>query len=136
MMSPAIPERVAHLIQDVQAWAAVQEDVIGVALVGSHARQAATPASDVDLVIVSDRPEALLSNTEWVHAFGSPLRIEREDWGRVTSLRVWYADGLEVEFGIADRRWAASPLDTGTRRVVADGCIVLFDRGGAFGGFR
>ncbi len=135
-MSPAIPERIAHLIQDVQAWAAAREHVIGVALVGSYARQAATPESDVDLVIVSDCPEALLSNTDWVRAFGSPLRIEREDWGRVTSLRVWYVDGLEVELGIADRRWGAAPLDVGTRQVVADGCIVLFDRGQAFEGFR
>ena len=136
MMSPAIPERIAHLILDVQAWAAAQEHVIGVALVGSYARQAATPESDVDLVIVSDRPEALLSNTDWVRAFGSPLRIEREDWGRVTSLRVGYADGSEVEFGIADRPWAAAPLDAGTRQVVEHGCVVLFDRGGVFEGLR
>lgn len=119
-----------------QAWAAPQRHVIGVALVGSYARQAATPESDVDLVIVSDRPEALLSNTDWVRAFGSALRIEREDWGRVTSLRVWYVDGLEVELGIADRRWAAAPLDAGTRRVVEDGCVVLLDRGRVFEGFR
>jgi len=133
-MSPAIPERVAHLIQDVQAWAGAYANVIGVALVGSYARQAAKPESDVDLVVVSDRPEGLLSNTDWVHALGEPLRIEREDWGRVISVRVWYADGLEVEFGIADLHWAAAPLDAGTRWVVADGCIILFDRGGAFEG--
>jgi hypothetical protein len=52
----------------------------------------------------------------------------------VTSLRVRYADGLEVEFGIADRTWASAPLDPGTRRVIEDGCIVLFDRGSAFSG--
>jgi hypothetical protein len=60
--------------------------------------------------------------------------VEREDWGRVTSLRVWYADGLEVEFGIADRSWASAPLDVGTRRVIEDGLVVLFDRGSAFRG--
>ncbi len=54
--------------------------------------------------------------------------------GRVTSLRVWYADGLEVEFAIADRAWASAPLDAGTRRVIEDGCVVLFDRGLAFSG--
>jgi hypothetical protein len=52
----------------------------------------------------------------------------------VTSLRVWYADGLEVEFGIADRDWASAPLDAGTRRVLEEGLVVLFDRGSAFGG--
>ena len=133
-MSSAIPERVARLIQGVKAWAAAQEQVAGVALVGSYARQAAKPESDVDLVIVSDRPERLLSNTDWVRALGAPLRVEREEWGRVISVRVWYADGLEAEFGIADRHWAAAPLDAGAQRVVANGCILLFDRGRAFEG--
>jgi predicted nucleotidyltransferase len=133
-MSPAIPERVANLILEVQAWAAGRPDVLGVALVGSYARQAATHKSDVDLVIACDSPAALLAHPEWLGAFGSIRRSTREDWGRVTSVRVVYADGMQVEFGITDRAWAAAPLDAGTRRVVADGCLVLFDRGGAFEG--
>ena len=59
-MSPAIPERVARLILSVQAWAAARPDVLGVALVGSHARGAATPESDVDLVIVCASPTDLI----------------------------------------------------------------------------
>jgi len=133
-MSPAVPERVASLVLRVQAWAASRPDVHGVALVGSHARQAATPESDVDLILVCDHPPALLDDADWIHAFGVPQRTAREDWGRVTSLRVWYADGLEVEFGIADHSWASAPLDAGTRRVLEDGLVVLFDRGSAFGG--
>jgi predicted nucleotidyltransferase len=133
-MSPAVPERVAELILSVQAWAAARPDVHGVALVGSHARQAATPESDVDLVIVCASPSELVVNTDWLRVFGSPRRTAREDWGRVTSLRVWYAGGLEVEFGIADRTWATAPLDAGTRQVIKDGCVVVFDRGLAFSG--
>jgi len=131
-MSPTIPEPVARLIQDVQAWAETRPDVLGVALVGSYARQAAKPDSDVDLVIVCTSPSAYLENAAWIGAFGRPLRTGREDWGRVTSVRVWYADGLEVEFGVADASWAAAPLDVGTRRVAREGLIVVFDRGGAF----
>ena len=133
-MSPAVPERVALLILRVQAWAAARPDVLGVALVGSHARQAGTPESDVDLVIVCESPPALVGDPAWLRAFGKPERVERENWGRVTSLRVWYAAGLEVEFGIADRSWASAPLDAGTRRVLEDGLVVMFDRGSAFGG--
>jgi hypothetical protein len=133
-LSPAIPERVARLILDVQAWAATHPDILGVALVGSHARQTATPESDVDLVIVCETPSDLLASTDWLRFFGTPQRTTREDWGRVTSLRVWYADGLEVEFGIADRLWASAPLEAGTRRVIEDGCVVVFDRGSAFSG--
>ena len=133
-MSPAVPEQVARLILSVQAWAAARPEVLGVALVGSHARGAATPESDVDLVIVCASPSDLIANPEWLNLFGTPQRTAREDWGRVTSLRVWYADGLEVEFGIADRSWASAPLDAGTRRVIEDGIVVLFNRGSAFGG--
>jgi hypothetical protein len=42
-MSPAVPERIALLIVVVLAWGATRRDVLGVALVGSQARQAATP---------------------------------------------------------------------------------------------
>lgn len=133
-MSPAIPELVARLIQDVQTWAGTRPDVLGVALVGSHARQAAKPDSDVDLVIVCKAPSAYLENAAWTAAFGRPLRTGREEWGRVTSVRVWYADGLEVEFGVAGASWAEAPLDEGTRRVAQDGLVVVFDRGGAFAG--
>jgi predicted nucleotidyltransferase len=133
-MSPAVPERVAELILSVQAWAATRPEVLGVALVGSHARQAATPESDVDLVIVCASPPDLLGRVEWLNLFGTPRRTAREDWGRVTSLRVGYAAGLEVEFAIADRAWASAPLDAGTRRVIEDGLVVLFDRGSAFSG--
>jgi len=121
-------------MEAVQAWAAVRPDVLGVALVGSHAREAAKPDSDVDLVIVCESPSAYLENEDWIKAFGAPERTAREDWGRVTSVRVWYADGLEVEFGIADRGWGSAPLEDGTRGVIENGCVVLYDRGGAFSG--
>ena len=133
-MSPAIPERVARLIEAVQSWASARPDVLGVALVGSYARQAAKPDSDVDLVIVCQSPSRYLESEEWIKAFGAPERTAREDWGRATSVRVWYTDGLEVEFGIADRDWGSAPLDAGTRQVIDDGCVSLLDRGSAFSG--
>ena len=133
-MSPAVTERVAQLILEVQAWAASRPDVRGVALVGSYARGTARPESDVDLVLLSAAPRDLSEDARWLERLGEVSRIEREAWGRVTSLRVYYADGLEVEFGVADAAWAAAPLDEGTRRVAQDGLIIVFDRGGAFAG--
>jgi hypothetical protein len=52
-----------------------------------------------------------------------------EDYGRVTSLRIQYADGLEVEYGLTERSWASLPLDDGTRSVIASGMKVVFERG-------
>lgn len=112
-------------------WATGRPEVRAVALVGSHARGAARPDSDVDLILLAERPEDLTENVEWLNGFGRVRRLAVENWGRVTSLRAWYASGLEVEFALARAEWATAP-DVGTRRVVADGLRVLLDRDGVF----
>jgi deazaflavin-dependent oxidoreductase (nitroreductase family) len=48
----------------------------------------------------------------------------------VTSVRALYADGLEVEFGIAPADWASEPCDAGTEQVARGGFVVLLDRDG------
>ena len=50
-----------------------------------------------------------------------------EDYGAVKSRRIHYHDGLEVEFGVTGRGWAQTPLDPGTRSVLAAGARVLYD---------
>lgn len=71
---------------------------------------------------------ARLADTRWVERFGQPRQIQVESYGRLTSLRVWYAGGLEMEYGITDQDWAALSPDPGTRWVVAGGFRVLFER--------
>ena len=96
-------------------------------LVGSYARGAATETSDVDLVVLTDGPERYTEDPSWADRFGATERLQREEWGVVASLRVWYAGGREVEYGFTTPEWAAQPVDAGTRRVVTDGCRILFD---------
>jgi hypothetical protein len=109
------------------AWATAQPEVAAVLLVGSYARGAATEGSDVDLVVLTDGPERYAEDPSWAGQFGAVERMQREEWGVVTSLRVWYEGGLEVEYGFTMPEWAAQPVDAGTRRVVTDGCRILFD---------
>jgi len=59
---------------------------------------------------------------------------QAEDYGKLTSLRVWYQNGMEVEYGITTSHWAATPLDTETHRVISDGMIVLFELGNFLSG--
>ena len=124
--------RRADLIADFLAaaaeWARAQEGFRSLALVGSHARGAAGPSSDVDLVILADDPEAYLRDTGWASLFGIVTKEQIENYGRVASLRVWYENGLEVEFGFTTPNWADEPLDEGTRKVIADGIRVLWER--------
>jgi predicted nucleotidyltransferase len=110
------------------AWAREQPDLVAVALVGSYARGTAGPRSDVDLVLLLRDPAPYLANTSWVSQFGDPIRMAREDWGKVTSLRVFYADGLEVEYGLTDHSWGSDPRDEGDASVIRAGCAVLYER--------
>ena len=113
---------------DVVHWASKQPDIRAVALVGSFARDAATEDSDIDLVILTNEPGRYLADTQWVKRFGPVAKQQIENYGKLTSVRVWYIGGREVEYGITTPDWAMSPLDDGTRRVVADGIKVLFER--------
>ena len=122
---------VAEILSEVRSWATSQAGLIAVALVGSHARGAAGPDSDVDLVLLCDAPDDFVRDTSWVRGFGEVRAIQVEQWGRVTSLRVHYRDGVEVEFGLTTSKWAELPADPGTRDVVARGMRILFDRDGA-----
>ena len=92
------------------------------------ARGQAQPDSDVDVVILARDPESYLADVSSVRRFGSATRMQKEDWDRVTSWRVWYGDGLEVEFSLTDPGWAALPPDPGTAQVVSDGARIVFDR--------
>jgi len=122
-------DKVAPFLIEVTRWASEQADILALALVGSHARDAATETSDVDLVIIVLDPHRYLENTDWVRRFGTVEKQQAEDYGLLTSLRVWYRDGPEIEYGLTDERWSALPLDEGTRQVMADGMRVLFERG-------
>src|SRR5689334_14673346 len=64
-------------------WAIAQADIEGVALVGSHAREAATEESDVDLMILVTNPKPYLANLEWLSTFGEIERSQNETWGPV-----------------------------------------------------
>jgi hypothetical protein len=118
----------AHeFITNFTSWATTRSDILGVVLVGSYARGTATAESDVDLGIMATEPAVLLSDRSWTKLFGTVSRDQIEHYGKVTSIRVWYDNGLEVEYGITDRSWAELPLDPGTAEVMRGGFKVLFD---------
>jgi predicted nucleotidyltransferase len=110
-------------------WASAEEDVQGVALVGSYARGEARSDSDVDLVLLTNQPQKYREDLKWLELFGTVVKYQTEDYGKLISVRVWYQDGREVEYGLTTPDWAALPLDAGTERVIRDGMLVLFERG-------
>lgn len=128
-MAPVI----AAFLDRVTEWAQSQPTILGVALVGSHARGEARADSDIDLVLLCANLQVFLSDVSWIERFGDIDTCQTEDWGMVTSLRVHYRHGLEVEFGMITPEWAACPVDPGTQSVVLRGMRILLDRKGGLG---
>lgn len=125
---------ISLFLNSVEEWASNNEDIKSLILVGSHARGEARDDSDLDLVIITSNPDVYLNNN-FINNFGKVREFKKEDWGRVTSIRVWYANsGLEVEFGITTSIWIEKPLDNGTFRVLSDGYKVIVDKEDYFKG--
>ncbi|MFB6435257.1 nucleotidyltransferase domain-containing protein [Streptomyces sp. NPDC056411] len=120
----------AEIIDRLTHWAEHRDDVVGLLLVGSCARNAARPDSDIDLTLLTtDRTR--YAEHAWAHELdlGEPIRIR--SWGPLTERRFATASGLEVEINVGPTDWARTdPVDPGTRRVVSDGARPLHDPAG------
>ncbi|SBV25121.1 Nucleotidyltransferase domain-containing protein [Micromonospora krabiensis] len=113
----------------VAAWAVERADVGGVVLVGSWARDAARPDSDVDIVVLTDN-QGYARVSVWTELLDGRL-VRSARWGPVREIRVRRTSGLDVEVGVAPVSWAdTDPVDPGTRRVVSDGHRLLHDPAG------
>jgi uncharacterized protein len=135
-MLPDNRQQAAGILEIVTDWATSRQDIRGVALVGSHARDAARPDSDVDLVFLSTHPNsfrdtAWLTSVDWSQAGVHLTKWRDEEYGAVWSRRAWFKPECEVEFAFAPLSWAeVSPVNPGTKRVVTDGCGILYDPDG------
>lgn len=122
---------VKQFIADFKKWAESQKEILGVLLVGSYAENSAKPDSDIDLVIITDQPEIYLDDDKWIKNFGKVREIIEEDYKMVQAKRVFYDNGLEVEFGIATPEWTkVDQIYSGTKKVIADGAKILLDKDG------
>jgi len=115
------------LIEAITNWAEVDARIVALALVGSHARGEANPTSDIDLIVVCKNPPELLNDQSWTQQFGPGKTSGVEDYTRVQSVRVFYDDGAEVEFGVTSLAWTNIPIDDGTMTVMRNGMRILYD---------
>jgi len=117
-----------NLLKEIKNWARKNNDLDSLLLAGSYARDKAHQDSDIDLVLIFNDPKKYVNNLDWIKEFSEIEKYEIEYWGRVTSIRTWYKNGMEVEFGITSAEWAEIPVDSGTFRVVSDGSKIMVDK--------
>jgi uncharacterized protein len=123
-----------QVVDRVTRWSANRSDVIGLLLVGSCARGAARPDSDVDLVLLSTATARYADGDAWTRELSLGELVRVQAWGPITEWRHVTASGLEVEVGVGSPDWARTdPVDVGTRRVVMDGARPLYDPAGILG---
>lgn len=120
--------KIGKFLSSIEKWAREDKNIRSVILVGSYARNEATPESDIDLCLLMKHPSHLIKNHKVLNRFGLINRTSQEDYGRLISLRVFYNHGLEVEYGLTDVHWVDTPLDDGTKKVLEDGYQVIIDK--------
>ena len=103
-----------------------------VIIVGSYARGTNKEDSDLDLVIITSNKSEIILDQGFTKEFGEIDKKRTEYYGACTSIRVWYKDGKEVEFGIVEPSWISTPLDAGTHQVLSDGYKIIIDKKGYF----
>lgn len=123
-------------LQAIKEWAESNKEILSVILVGSYARGTQINESDVDLCIVTTNKSEMLKTQAFIEQFGKISKTQTEYYGACTSVRVWYKDGKEIEFGIVEPSWIEKPLDEGTRKVLADGYKVIIDKYHIFNGLQ
>ncbi|MBY8874376.1 nucleotidyltransferase domain-containing protein [Micromonospora sp. PLK6-60] len=114
------------VIDTVAGWAAGHEDVRGVVLVGSWARDAARMDSDLDVVVLTGQP-GRADPAVWAGLLGGEV-IRLADWGPLREIRLRRPSGFEVEVGVVPLSWAdTDPVDPGTGQVISDGHRIVYD---------
>lgn len=116
---------VPSFLKKLQTWVKDEPKILAIILVGSHARNEAKQKSDIDLIIICDDCASFPQDQSWVDQFGLVTSHKQEDWGLLQAVRVFFVDGLEVEFGFTSPEWLTNK---DSREILLKGNIILFDR--------
>ncbi|GAC1610971.1 MAG: hypothetical protein NVS3B26_20840 [Mycobacteriales bacterium] len=96
-----LPPAVSAVITAALEVAHTQGKMACAALVGSWAAGSAGPASDIDLILLVEHPEHLLTSDAWYTMFGHGVSLIRQnDFGDVQERRLREPDGLVVEVNV------------------------------------
>lgn len=115
-------------LTELKEYAENTSHIESIIIVGSYARGTNKENSDLDIVVITSNKSGMIANQDFTKEFGEFYKQQIEYYGACTSVRVWYKDGKEVEFGIVEPSWISMPLDIGTYKVLSDGYKVIIDK--------
>jgi uncharacterized protein len=119
---------VGRLLSGLRPWAAATADLLAIAVVGSYAYERPRMGSDLDLVLLTTRPNRYgpWLGTSSPLAPADPLRTQA--WGPLMEIRLRRRTGLQLDVGVVLPTWASTnPLDPGTAGIVRDGLLIVYD---------
>jgi predicted nucleotidyltransferase len=123
------------LMTVVAGWARTRDDIRAMALVGSWARGRPHRGSDLDLLLLSERPADYRGRRKWLREIDfraagfRPRSSTGATYGAVWSLHLHLHPAADVELTFAGRAWAnTTPIDAGTRSVVMEGFRIILDK--------
>ena len=120
------------IIQKLKIFSEKTRHVKSILIVGSYARVTNRNDSDLDVIIITSEKDEMVANQQFVEFFGEVKKKQTEYYGACTSIRVWYEEGQEVEFGLVTPSWMDRPFDEGTKKVLSDGYKVIDDKENLF----
>jgi hypothetical protein len=118
---------ISSFINEVEKWTREQDTIHALILVDSHANGGNKADSHIDLQLITTTPKLYIDNPSFVNNFGVVVQSKIEKHGIVNSIRIWYSNGLEVEFRITTPIWISTPLEDDTRKVLSNGYKVIID---------
>jgi uncharacterized protein len=130
------PDQARTLIVGFTDWAQEQRTCRALAIVGSWARNAGRPTSDLDLLILTTDLSKWTTRAGWLSELVRHLGFSCRDAvlearGVAKSWRASLGRDVELERTFAELSWAnIFPVDPGTRRVVCDGIRPFVDKDG------
>lgn len=127
------PDQAKTLTDTIARFVESQPDLKSLALVGSWARNAARPDSDIDLLVLADDPSAYRTDRTWlIRALAPQFRVSSShvaDYGQVWSCHAQLEPTCELELSFGPLAWTATnPIDAGTMRVARDGLRIIVDK--------
>ncbi len=129
----SVTESYEKLITRFCEWTKDREDVRALFVIGSRARvdHPADEWADLDLVVVTRKPEFYLSTTDWINVLGKPLLtfIEPTATPDEKERRVLFEDMLDVDFAIIPSEKAKGLLHAAESHKVISQLSNVFGRG-------